>query len=846
METRALRRQFSPYIRGCSVGRLKNDIEECKQGVHFGQGKLTSHDCRRLREREPRVYNALKSTNDGRELIKILDQFGIEVSMNTKEAFEEPTRHLAVFFDNYFIANENGDVIFASEQSAVSRDEHRAGVPFGSLSSIGDLLSDDSPSPLAILGSTPKANAHPTAGPPTGHSNVRNVQVDGVDLSVFIHPFTADSSTLYVVGVILRSSLTDEALRLRLGPAVDATLAIALLLTLLPIIRFWTAGDRAVFRRLNLYGVGVSALCASALGTVLLSGMNAKSIDRGVLDLRLEQVGHAMADKFKAQLAAADAELRLDYINMNMLNENVQGSCSQEDIARSSIGKNVFCPSVCRRDDLSQETSEHWWPTTNPFGAATYTGSGNASLWWPTSSYVLNAEGKRTVCTQYRHDLPLSLNLRSRDYFLEARNEIALYRIDSVVRGRQQIVASLAYDEEDGRENQRVAVSIQKFLSIDGAVLPPHFQYAVIDEAGSTIYHSDEDRISVTNFINDAGNDAEIRAAISYEDGRILNLDYDGVAIRAYVRKLHKDLDWTLIVFRSHSLVDRISALATSLSIISWLLTMLMIFLLCALLMVVPRPEGRDLLPAVMWSSTSGIVGITGAVWGAIGLATIYSTKGSALVVIGLLWPISVVTAVYVLAWRRLRCFGGNAKATQYEALCGGRGQMVWIKVFALASAVFSAAVVPMLSWHGYFRAELSNGLATHFMIETREAMKEKEEDFDRYVDDLIKQKRGQSLRSFLEGSTVGFDHKGERKLFNAAFSAYNDEDVDGPSVAGGSSFSVWSFWRLLAYSPITQQVIWHRSNGSVPESIRSVSDAVDYVTGRSRDDSVILRRDGR
>lgn len=831
LNVKAVRRHPWPHISECRIGQFKNAVKECKHGVRFGQGKLTSHDCRGLREREPRVYNALKPTKDDdvegddvkddRTLVEILDQFGMEVSMDTKKAFQEPTRHLSVFFDNYFIANENGDVVFANEHSSVSHDEHRrhrAGVPFASLSSIKDLLVDNSPSPLAIFGSIGEPNAHLNAAPtPTGHSTVRHIQVDDIDLSVFIHPFTAGSSKLYVIGAVLSSSLADEAIRLRLGPAADATLTIALLLTLFPIIRFWTAGDRSIFRRINLYSMGASVLVASALSAALLSAVISKSVDRQALDLHLKQIGNAVVKKVEEQFAAVGNGLHADYVEMTSIKENPRQLCIPNAAAESAVGKQIFCPSICPRG----ETSENWWPTAEPFGS---TSDAKHRGWWPTSSYVLNSEGWREVCTQYRDDLPLGLKLQFRDYFTKAKNDkISLYRIDSVVRGQQQIVASRGYGD---RLRRRVAVVIPKFLSIDGAVLPPPFQYAVFDQSGNTIFHSDDDRINVSNFVDDTGNDAGIRAAISYKEGQLLDLDYDGVSIRGYVKRLHEDVGWTLVIFRNHSLVDRISALAISLAVASWLFVTLIIFLVCALLVVVPRPRARELLTGMISSSTSSPLGGAAVVWSAFGLMILWSSEGPALVVVGLLWPVAIATATYFVAWRRLM-HGDRRDATSASA------RTTRAPVFAIAAVVLSFSVVPMLSWHTYFRAELSGGLAAYLKIQAEEAMEERKKDFDRYAKDRLDEMPQPSLWSFLEDGVIGFGPS-QRSRFRR-FLVKSDEDR-GRELAGGGEPALWfgRRWSFLAYSSVTLRAVWHRSTGIVPERIRSVSDAVDHVIGES------------
>jgi len=835
LEIKAVRRRPWPYIQGCRIGQFKNDIKECKHGVRFGQGKLTRHDCRGLHERERRVYDALKQTKDdevkgeakdGSALIEILDQFGMEVSMDTKEAFQKPTQHLSVFFDNYFIANEDGDVVFANEHSSVSHDEHRrhrAGVPFASLSSIKDLLLDNAPSPLAIFGSTGESNARLNNVPtPVGHSTVRHIQVDDIDLSVFIHPFTAGSLKLYVVGAVLSSSLADEAIRLRLGPAVDATLTIALLLTLFPIIRFWTAGDRSIFRRINLYSMGASVLAASALSAALLSAVIFKSVDGQALDIHLKRIGDAVVKKFEEQFAAVDNGLRTDFLKMTATGVH-QPSCSENDAATNSISKEVFCTRICPSTNSLRKAPDLWWPPADPLGPSV---SRRRLLdWWPTSSYVLNDKGKRTKCTQYRNDLPLSLNLQFRDYFTKANDEVSLYRIDSVVRGQQQIVASRAYGKGDG-QNRRVAVAIPKFFSIDGAVLPPSFQYAVFDQSGDTIFHSDEDRIAVSNFVDDTGNNVDIRAAISYRKGQVLDLDYDGVSIRGYVKRLHEDVGWTLVIFRNHSLVDRISALAISLAVASWLFVTLTIFLVCALLVVVPRPRARELLTGMISSSTSSPLGGAAVVWSAFGLMILWSSEGPALVVVGLLWPVAIAAATYFVAWRRL--MHGKRRDAASASARTTRGP-----VFAIAAVVLSFSVVPMLSWHTYFRAELSGGLAAYLMIQAEEAVEERKKDFDRYAKDRLDEMPQPSLWSFLEDGVIGFG-PAQRGRFHQ-YLIKSDEDGERELTVGGEP-ALWfgRRWSFLAYSSVTLRAVWHRSTGIVPERMRSVSDAVDHVIGES------------
>ena len=839
----------------------------------LGPTKIVSRDCRTLRERDKRVFDALNESGGaaGAQLIGLSDRFGIEVSRDTTTVFESPTAHLSLFFDNYYIADEQGRVIFASLPKPQPHDDHRrhrAGVPFASVASVQDLLAQDrASSPLALFGGAQEAgDDKTTTSLHKGHSMVRNIQVGDVDLSVFIHPFTTFDQTLYVVGVVLRSSLTSEAIRIRLGPATDAILVIAVLLTLLPILRFWTAGDRSILRRFSLYSICGSVLAGSALCVVLLSGFNLKAIDGEILDRRLESIGFEIAKNFAQERAAMKGGLEDDLKEMGRcarhLNSPLPGS--------AEIKKHLVCP-TCLPD--------HHLPYPQwPFHTATLDWSLPQSSeqefagWWPTSSFLLDEDGRRTICKRYRDDnISLTLDLKFRDYFKDAGLDLRLHRIDSVVRGENQIVGSFRNPDVNS-EGGHVVVAIQKFWSIDGLTLPPHFHYAVLESSGQVIFHSEGDRNSVSNFISDTGNDAGLRAAMAYGSGVTLGLHYDGVPIRAHVTKLHSDEDWMLIVFRNHALVDKTASLVSSLSITLWLLTTLATFGLVGLATALPRPNGRRLLPAAIEASTGTRAGVVGAALAAVGVLACYGLRGGVLVWVGLLWPLLVAFTVFALAWLqltrveerrwKLASFWRPRWPPHLATTRRRRGPAttrtsIPFKVGVLFLLVFSYSVVPTLAWQGYFRDQLSTGLAAHLEREAEGQVREAVENFRRHTKELTYvEKHERSLckgdsdvvRAFYDVGAAGFDSKYFPKRIRRIFcrgSHGSDTGLDGSE---GWAFTPLS--SLLAYSPVTWQATWYGFGGAhssvdhlggVPGRIRSVGDAVEHVVGVSAGESEIF-----
>lgn len=853
-------------------------LEKCDAGEHvvrLGQRKVFSRDCRTLSERDNSVYDALKNDATGQELMHVLDNFGIEVSRDIEDIFDIPTRHLSLFFDNYYVADVEGAVVFANQPTTQSHDDHRRhriGVPFVSLATVSDLLARESPTSFAAFGSEEPEAPSRVPATPTGHSTIRHIQVGDVDLSVFIHPFTANGLRLNVVGVVLSSSLAQEATRIRLGSAADALLVIAILLALLPIFRFWTGGDRRILRRLSLYSVGGSVLGASALAAVLLSGVNFKLLDGQALDRRLESISTAIAANFQAERSAVERGLMADSREMGLCSSLLDDYPPPD----RGIKAQITCP-VCRP---IRHALPPLWPTTRPLWApeaAPKAGTNTPTLarlapgslepwrgasrnrsfqgWWPTSSFLLDNRGKRAICKQYRPNMPLALDLAFRNYFTDANDQFGLYIIDSVLRSTVQMVGSIAPTHHANRE-RFVAVAIHKFWSID-PILPPSFQYAILDRSGRTIFHSDKARNSVSNFIDDTTNDVSIQAAVTYKRGATLDANYDGMPIRVHLMKLDGKEGWLLAVFRNHALVDKVASLASSLSVMLWVATALGVFLILALLAAFPRPLGKRLLPAIISSSTDVKMCFVGLALSAAGLLIVYGVGGHASVLVATLWPAVVGIIIVAFAWLRLRrkeerlrtSPASSGRRRPFVLPCswrrGANALETWssgstyARAWALLSLVFSFSVVPTLAWQSYFLTQISSGVAAYLEDRTTEEIRERW----RHVRQQTKRlayvggadlrpgcrSDGGSLHPFWKKGLVDFEENVTARVRRALCEGGSERS----SIDHGEA--KWPFGTLApvtAYSPVTWQAMWYRSNNQAVTGVRTVSDAIDHVSG--------------
>ena len=729
---------------------------QCSSSMKIRAGRIVIQDCRLLRERDRRLYDLLQDVDGSqenigvRDLISLLGEFGIKVSMEIGDALDHPTRHLSMFFDSYFVASGPEDVIFsAGSRRSDGMMPHHEGSPFVSIAEMRDILlakHDEEQRTFSFAQSSNRGTADNASL--TGHSTVRKIDVNGVSLSVFIHPFRVDISVLegeekvstwYVVGVVPTKSLAREAIRIRLGPAADATLAIVLLLAFLPILRFWSASNRSILSRFGIYGIVASSLGVAALATALGWSIVAKDSDRRLLDSQLKDISEKMHSRFRREaertieVVEEDIDALIECGHLGSEDEDGDEKETDKDdqrcpeVEEGVLGKELLCASRTKGDERAMVQS----------------------------AFLLNEEGTMAACMQYRTRRSQKLKLGFREYFtsphvlelaerLEGvdyvwkRGPAVFQTIDSVVQGKKEVVVSFAIAGEDacaplepcpvGKEREvgarkvggrKVGAAVVHMASIDDVVLEPYYYYAIIDTHGETLLHSDDDRERVSNFFEDTSNDVRVQLAIESTVPYPIDTYYDGRPIRAHFTALAGEgyeflqrhgeggKPWTLVVYTKYQVVDGLSLLTSSLSVVAWSVTTILIFLGIAGLSLLRRTLGRDaILPAAIATTATRSPVVVALALTAVGLAWSYLWASHAWV-IAVLLPVLMTFFIYSLAWRRA-CPGNEILKRNSKTDVVSRATL------AFAAVLICFSVVPMVAWQSYLRGELIVGLDRH------------------------------------------------------------------------------------------------------------------------------------
>lgn len=128
-------------------------------------------------------------------------------------------------------------------------------------------------------------------------------------------------------------------------------------------------------------------------------------------------------------------------------------------------------------------------------------------------------------------------------------------------------------------------------LSLIDTVVAGDCDFAVIDDSGKVMFHSESQRNEVENFFVETDNDRALRAAVAGRQNEMLNVRYWGEDQRAFATPLD-GTPWTLVTFRSKRLLRTLNV-ETIMITVMFLLIHALGYALFAALVAVARPSYR-------------------------------------------------------------------------------------------------------------------------------------------------------------------------------------------------------------------------------------------------------------
>ena len=383
-----------------------------------------------------------------------------------------------------------------------------------------------------------------------------------------------------------------------------------------PFLKLVLIGPKDRLRPIDTYLLLISGIMIAALLTLfgcftLTYRGTAKALDRDLVSL-----SDALSQNFDGELK--DALAQIDDLNCDpklLESGKAVKALKLYESAEHPQSARIFEPSSEFRLPENCETQDHPSSVT----------SNDASVGrrlilledkpkhYPyfISAYWIDWNGDQQIKWTTRQNVTNNVSVADREYFYKIRNgssyiydnqQFYLQPIVSKTTGRSEAVISKAVfpfrpDNEinqikvqaTGVEKDLMWVSAMntRLLSVMDPVVPSGFGFAVIDQTGTVLFHSDEKRHLGENFFEESDNDEKLRMAVRDGSQQLIEAPYLGKDHAMYVRpmgELMGKYGWTVIAFRNKDYLR--TAFSEILTLCLALFFIYLIWLLIVLLVV--------------------------------------------------------------------------------------------------------------------------------------------------------------------------------------------------------------------------------------------------------------------
>lgn len=355
-------------------------------------------------------------------------------------------------------------------------------------------------------------------------SAMDEVEIAGGTYVLFVQPccrsLTSTDSTesadrtagLILVGLADARALSTSSSAISTTWIKLATAGVLLALVGWPFLKLWLIGERQRVRMLDVVQLGASSVFGVALLTIfMLDGYASWRTGRDV-DVQLEELAGALKQNVTTEVGAASKQLRCS----EALAHAPGRPSKQGNILAAEWFK---CPANRVNEDVA-----HSYPYFESFA-------------------LIDTNGQQQVKWAANHHVSSKVRVADREYFRRARDG-RLWKTDTCPDGcfleslwswttaKPQAVLSTP------SVNGRVAALSIPMRSLMRTTLAPGFEFAVIDDGGTVLFHSDPQRNTYENLFQETDNSRRLRASVASHSAEPLNVRYWGSAYRAFVLPL--------------------------------------------------------------------------------------------------------------------------------------------------------------------------------------------------------------------------------------------------------------------------------------------------------------------
>ena len=427
-------------------------------------------------------------------------------------------------------------------------------------------------------------------------SSLADVQIAGADYKLFLQPVrltlsaATDDNRSGVRWVVCGLTRTDHFRDATFAVSYTLLIILAFVVSLAvlswPLLKLKLMGAKDRVRHADLVLTLFSALVGTALVTFILLDLHTYLSLNDAADRHLEKLSEDIKSNFQKELVSALGQLR----NLNL--EIVTLAQKEQSGALRDLGDSITSPNVKSNCSSTPLLSSR----------ANILGDG---VDWKTAPYPYfntvtwaDPSGQQRIKWTTRSETTFFLDMSGRQFFKDTKDgnlwklcppgSDCDYTLQSVrSRNTGENVAVIATGVPG---SPWVSTLDTRLLSLMGPVLPVGYGFAVVDNRGQVLFHSDEVKNLEEEFFAECENDRWLRAAVLARTDRLIDTNYLGKGHRMYVSPL-AGTPWTLVAFVDKRMARTINLEVITLSFVLYLIfaasVSAVISLICLVRMIV-------------------------------------------------------------------------------------------------------------------------------------------------------------------------------------------------------------------------------------------------------------------
>lgn len=428
-----------------------------------------------------------------------------------------------------------------------------------------------------------------------------DARLSGSDLRFYIHPImdkglSADSTEYYLVGLIAKSEIITQKLKLSPTLLMWLILGLLLLIAIIPLIKLRFVNSTYAIQQSDKSQIMLGLLLAVGILTIGFTQELFFDYFKEVKQKQLRHLHASMSRDFKDELTA--------------LLPKIQSVSTLIDQQRNSTKNEQASPADNRSGAASEVTSTPYY--TNLIDKAVL----SRSLSVPTSlgigadfiesAFHFNQKGEADRASPFivsssqlavQQEIDVTARkyvtaAQARDFWLysETGKPFFIERIFNIEDGRRNAMVSMPASVNHAGSATFVAAGT-RFESLVDRVLPNNFGYAVINQQGAVQFHSDDSLSLIENFFTEANRNPELMVASEHTNvtGLVtMDVIYKGDPHTLAVGPLlpfeandgQRGIPWQLIVFYNPEALQTNNMIMVFLAVFLYMLVIIPSFLL--------------------------------------------------------------------------------------------------------------------------------------------------------------------------------------------------------------------------------------------------------------------------